>query len=174
MRNKVLTCAFYLTVETYNDMAFNDIFLHLLTGHLILLSDEFGSEDFCSAVFDGFLLTSFSRCVAFYPSFICPSKMIIFQTISVCFQGLTWSLFARGAFLFHFLLVSHRYTRFSCQNVFSFLMFCSKENVHRHTLRMLLHLHHKVLPSYMNTLMKTLEPPKQVGHIFFFFYWFFI
>lgn len=84
-------------VETYNDMAFGDIFLHLLMGHLTLLSDEFGSEDFCSVVFDGFLLTSFS----------------------------------------------------------------SKENVHRHTLRMLVHLHHKVLPSYMETLMKTLEPPKQ-------------
>ncbi|KAK7933269.1 hypothetical protein WMY93_004165 [Mugilogobius chulae] len=84
-------------VETYNDMAFGDIFLHLLTGHLTLLSDEFGSEEFCSVVFDGFLLTSFS----------------------------------------------------------------SKENVHRHTLRMLVHLHHKVLPSYMETLMKTLEPPKQ-------------
>uniref|UniRef100_A0A669DBC8 Negative elongation factor complex member B n=2 Tax=Oreochromis TaxID=8139 RepID=A0A669DBC8_ORENI len=84
-------------VETYNDMAFGDIFLHLLTGHLTLLSDEFGSEEFCSVVFDGFLLTSFS----------------------------------------------------------------SKENVHRHTLRMLLHLHHKMSPSYMETLMKTLEPPKQ-------------
>lgn len=50
-----------LTVDTYNDMAFGDIFLHLLTGHLTLLSDEFGSEDFCSVVFDSFLLTSFSR-----------------------------------------------------------------------------------------------------------------
>ncbi|XP_061674493.1 negative elongation factor B isoform X3 [Syngnathoides biaculeatus] len=84
-------------VETYNDMAFGDIFLHLLTGHLTLLSDEFGGEEFCSVVFDGFLLTTFS----------------------------------------------------------------SKENVHRHTLRMLLHLHSKVLPSFMETLMKTLEPPKQ-------------
>ncbi|CAL1616971.1 unnamed protein product [Knipowitschia caucasica] len=78
-------------------MAFGDLFLHLLTCHLTLLSDDFGSDDFCSVVFDGFLLTSFS----------------------------------------------------------------SKENVHRHTLRMLLHLHHKVLPSYMDTLLKTLEPPKQ-------------
>uniref|UniRef100_A0A8C6P3B7 Negative elongation factor complex member B n=1 Tax=Nothobranchius furzeri TaxID=105023 RepID=A0A8C6P3B7_NOTFU len=84
-------------LDTYNDMAFGDIFLHLLTGHLTLLSDEFGSEEFCSVVFDGFLLTSFS----------------------------------------------------------------SKENVHRHILRMLLHLHHKVLPSCLETLMKTLEPPKQ-------------
>lgn len=50
-----------LAVDTYNDMAFGDIFLHLLTGHLTLLSDEFGSEDFCSVVFDSFLLTSFSR-----------------------------------------------------------------------------------------------------------------
>uniref|UniRef100_A0A3P9JEN4 Negative elongation factor complex member B n=1 Tax=Oryzias latipes TaxID=8090 RepID=A0A3P9JEN4_ORYLA len=48
-------------VDSYNDMAFSDIFLHLLTGHLTLLSDEFGSGDFCSVVFDGFLLTSFSR-----------------------------------------------------------------------------------------------------------------
>ncbi|CAF91735.1 unnamed protein product, partial [Tetraodon nigroviridis] len=86
-------------VDTYNDMAFGDIFLHLLTGHLTLLSDEFGSEDFCSVVFDGFLLTSFS----------------------------------------------------------------SKENVHRHILRMLVHLHHKVAPSCMESLMKTLEPPKQVS-----------
>ncbi|TNN22718.1 Negative elongation factor B [Liparis tanakae] len=78
-------------------MAFGDIFLHLLTGHLTLLSDEFGTEDFCSVVFDGFLLTSFS----------------------------------------------------------------SKENVHRHALRIMLHLHHKLLPACMETLMKTLEPPKQ-------------
>ena len=63
------------TVETYNDMAFGDIFLHLLTGHLTLLSDEFGSEEFCSVVFDGFLLTSFSRCVdsyRFYDIIACP------------------------------------------------------------------------------------------------------
>ncbi|XP_071259752.1 negative elongation factor B-like isoform X2 [Salvelinus alpinus] len=84
-------------VETYNDMAFGDIFLHLLTAHLTLLSDEFGTEEFCSAVFDGFLLTSFS----------------------------------------------------------------SKENVHRHNLRLLLHLHQKVLPSCVETLVKTLEPSKQ-------------
>nr|AAQ91228.1 cofactor of BRCA2 [Danio rerio] len=84
-------------VDTYNDMAFGDIFLHLLTGHLTLLSDEFGTKEFCTAVFDNFLLTSFS----------------------------------------------------------------SKENVHRHCLRLLNHLHQKVLPTYMETLMKTLEPPKQ-------------
>uniref|UniRef100_A0A8C1J3Z8 Negative elongation factor complex member B n=1 Tax=Cyprinus carpio TaxID=7962 RepID=A0A8C1J3Z8_CYPCA len=84
-------------VDTYNDMAFGDIFLHLLTGHLTLLSDEFGSEEFCTAVFDNFLLTSFS----------------------------------------------------------------SKENVHRHCLRLLNHLQQKVLASYMETVMKTLEPPKQ-------------
>ncbi|XP_029493353.2 negative elongation factor B-like isoform X3 [Oncorhynchus nerka] len=84
-------------VETYNDMAFGDIFLHLLTAHLTLLSDEFGTEEFCSAVFDGFLLNSFS----------------------------------------------------------------SKDNVHRHNLRLLLHLHQKVLPSCVETLVKTLEPSKQ-------------
>ncbi|XP_024255780.1 negative elongation factor B isoform X3 [Oncorhynchus tshawytscha] len=84
-------------VETYNDMASGDIFLHLLTAHLTLLSDEFGNEEFCSAVFDGFLLNSFS----------------------------------------------------------------SKDNVHRHNLRLLLHLHQKVLPSCVETLVKTLEPSKQ-------------
>uniref|UniRef100_A0A8C7US16 Negative elongation factor complex member B n=1 Tax=Oncorhynchus mykiss TaxID=8022 RepID=A0A8C7US16_ONCMY len=88
-------------VETYNDMAFGDIFLHLLTAHLTLLSDEFGTEEFCSAVFDGFLLNSFS----------------------------------------------------------------SKDNVHRHNLRLLLHLHQKVLPSCVETLVKTLEPSKQVGKL---------
>ncbi|XP_076126586.1 negative elongation factor B [Alosa pseudoharengus] len=84
-------------VETHNDTAFGDIFLHLLTGHLTLLSDEFGAEEFCAAVFDTFLLTSCS----------------------------------------------------------------SKENVHRHTLRLLNHLCLKVQPSVMETLVKTLEPPKQ-------------
>ena len=48
-------------METLKDMAFGDIFLHLLTGHLPLLSDEFNTEEFCTAVFDGFLLTSYSR-----------------------------------------------------------------------------------------------------------------
>lgn len=43
------------------------------------------------------------------------------------------------------------------------LLSSSKENVHRHILRMLLHLHHKVAPSYMESLIKTLEPPKQVS-----------
>uniref|UniRef100_A0A8C2KGX1 Negative elongation factor complex member B n=1 Tax=Cyprinus carpio TaxID=7962 RepID=A0A8C2KGX1_CYPCA len=90
-------CVCVCAVDTYNDMAFGDIFLHLLTGHLTLLSDEFGSEEFCTAVFDNFLLTSFS----------------------------------------------------------------SKENVHRHCLRLLNHLQQKVLASYMETVMKTLEPPKQ-------------
>lgn len=43
------------------------------------------------------------------------------------------------------------------------ILSASKENVHRHILRMLVHLHHKVAPSYMESLMKTLEPPKQVS-----------
>ena len=53
-----------VTVDTHNDMAFGDIFLHLLSGHLTLLSDEFGSQEFCSVIFDRFLLTSFSRSAA--------------------------------------------------------------------------------------------------------------
>ncbi|MXQ97888.1 hypothetical protein E5288_WYG003995 [Bos mutus] len=45
-------------VETFGDLAFGDIFLHLLTGSLALLADEFALEDFCSSLFDGFLLTA--------------------------------------------------------------------------------------------------------------------
>ncbi|MGH0167448.1 UNVERIFIED_CONTAM: hypothetical protein FKN15_052502 [Acipenser sinensis] len=86
-------------LETYNDMAFSDVFLHLFTGSFTLLSDEFGAEEFCNAVFDGFFLMSFS----------------------------------------------------------------SKENVHRHILRLILHLHHKILPSRLESLIKTLEPSKQTS-----------
>ncbi|XP_064420477.1 negative elongation factor B isoform X2 [Latimeria chalumnae] len=84
-------------IETYNDMSFNDIFLHLFTGNLTLLSEEFATEEFCNGIFDGFFLTSFT----------------------------------------------------------------SKENVHRHVLRLLLQLHHKVLPSKLESLKKTLSPSKQ-------------
>ncbi|XP_059850044.1 negative elongation factor B isoform X2 [Hypanus sabinus] len=84
-------------VETYNGMAFSDIFLHLFTSHLTLLTEEFAEEDFCTALFDGFILATFS----------------------------------------------------------------SKENVHRHVLRLLLHLHHKIAPSKMISLQKALEPTKQ-------------
>lgn len=48
-------------VETFSDLAFNDIFLHLLTGNLTLLSDEFALEEFCTSLFDGFFLTACSR-----------------------------------------------------------------------------------------------------------------
>ncbi|XP_029468517.1 negative elongation factor B [Rhinatrema bivittatum] len=83
-------------VETFNDSAFTDIFLHLLTSNLTLLSDEFGLEEFCSALFDGFFLASSAK----------------------------------------------------------------KENVHRHVLRLLLHLHHKVAPAKLEALQKALEPTK--------------
>lgn len=83
--------------ETFNDLAFSDIFLHLLTGNLTLLADEFAQEEFCSSLFDNFFLATCSR----------------------------------------------------------------KENVHRHTLRLLLHLHHKVAPAKLETLQKSLEPTKQ-------------
>lgn len=49
------------TVETFGDLAFSDIFLHLLTGSLALLADEFALEDFCSSLFDGFFLTASPR-----------------------------------------------------------------------------------------------------------------
>ncbi|XP_047554659.1 negative elongation factor B [Lutra lutra] len=48
-------------VETFGDLAFGDIFLHLLTGNLALLADEFALEDFCRSLFDGFLLTASPR-----------------------------------------------------------------------------------------------------------------
>ncbi|NXE40441.1 NELFB factor, partial [Ptilorrhoa leucosticta] len=40
---------------------------------------------------------------------------------------------------------------------------CRKENVHRHVLRLLLHLHHKVAPAKLESLQKALEPTKQSG-----------
>uniref|UniRef100_A0A1D5PNU5 Negative elongation factor complex member B n=1 Tax=Gallus gallus TaxID=9031 RepID=A0A1D5PNU5_CHICK len=86
-------------VETFSDLAFSDIFLHLLTGNLTLLGDEFAVEEFCTSLFDGFFLTACSR----------------------------------------------------------------KENVHRHVLRLLLHLHHKVVPAKLESLQKALEPTKQSG-----------
>uniref|UniRef100_A0A8C7TRS8 Negative elongation factor complex member B n=1 Tax=Oncorhynchus mykiss TaxID=8022 RepID=A0A8C7TRS8_ONCMY len=48
-------------VETHNEMAFGDIFLHLLTGHLTLLSDEFGTEEFCSA--ENLIIIHFCKCI---------------------------------------------------------------------------------------------------------------
>uniref|UniRef100_G1RD81 Negative elongation factor complex member B n=1 Tax=Nomascus leucogenys TaxID=61853 RepID=G1RD81_NOMLE len=50
-----------LSLETFGDLAFGDIFLHLLTGNLALLADEFALEDFCSSLFDGFFLTLYSQ-----------------------------------------------------------------------------------------------------------------
>ncbi|KAL8174407.1 UNVERIFIED_CONTAM: hypothetical protein K2H54_043988 [Gekko kuhli] len=85
--------------ETFNDLAFGDIFLHLFTGNLTLLADEFAQEEFCTSLFDNFFLAACSR----------------------------------------------------------------KENVHRHVLRLLLHLHHKVAPAQLETLQKSLEPTKQSG-----------
>ncbi|KAM4663359.1 negative elongation factor B [Discoglossus pictus] len=85
--------------ETFNDSATADIFLHLFTSNLTLLSEEFGSEEFCTSIFDNFFLT-----------------------------------------------------------------YCAKkENVHRHVLRLLLHLHHKVAPTKMESLQKALEPSKTSG-----------
>uniref|UniRef100_A0A8P0SNC6 Negative elongation factor complex member B n=1 Tax=Canis lupus familiaris TaxID=9615 RepID=A0A8P0SNC6_CANLF len=86
-------------VETFGDLAFGDIFLHLLMGNLALLADEFALEDFCRSLFDGFLLTASPR----------------------------------------------------------------KENVQRHVLRLLIHLHHRVAPSKLEALRKALEPTGQGG-----------
>lgn len=40
-----------------------------------------------------------------------------------------------------------------------------KENVHRHVLRLILHLHHKVAPAKLESLQKALEPTKQVRRV---------
>lgn len=40
---------------------------------------------------------------------------------------------------------------------------CRKENVQRHVLRLLLHLHHRVAPARLQALQKALEPTGQVG-----------
>ncbi|KAG8541837.1 hypothetical protein GDO81_028155 [Engystomops pustulosus] len=85
--------------ETYNDTGFTDIFLHLFTSNLTLLSEEFGSEEFCGHIFEGFFLVSLTK----------------------------------------------------------------KENIHRHVLRLLLHLHHKVAPTKLESLQKALEPTKTVS-----------
>ena len=41
--------------------------------------------------------------------------------------------------------------------------FSRKENVHRHALRLLIHLHPRVAPSKLEALQKALEPTGQVG-----------
>ncbi|XP_072285861.1 negative elongation factor B [Pyxicephalus adspersus] len=53
-----------------------------------------------------------------------------------------------------------------CNQIFDgfFLPACTKkENIHKHVLRLVLHLHHKVAPSKMESLQKALEPPKTSG-----------
>lgn len=43
------------------------------------------------------------------------------------------------------------------------MAFSRKENVHRHALRLLIHLHPRVAPSKLEALQKALEPTGQVG-----------
>lgn len=115
--------------EAFGDLAFGDIFLHLLTGNLALLADEFALEDFCSSLFDGFLLTASPR-------------------YSGCGAGRPGSP------------VGPRSPRSPCSAVASS---SRKENVQRHALRLLLHLHHRVAPARLQALQKALEPTGQVG-----------
>lgn len=110
-------------VETFSDLAFGDIFLHLLTGNLALLADEFALDDFCSILFEGFLLTASPRSA-----------------------GWVWGGVGPGSGLGPVAAVASS----------------RKENVQRHTLRLLLHLHHRVAPSRLQALQKALEPTGQV------------
>lgn len=48
-------------VRTEGDLTWDDTFLHPFTSQLIGMADEFSSEDFCSLVFDSFLLRSVTR-----------------------------------------------------------------------------------------------------------------
>ncbi|XP_046566584.1 negative elongation factor B-like [Haliotis rubra] len=49
-------------IHCENDRAYDDIFLHSLISHLIHMVDDFAmSEEFCSAVFDDFLLVGLSK-----------------------------------------------------------------------------------------------------------------
>lgn len=116
-------------VETFSDLAFGDIFLHLLTGNLALLADEFALDDFCSSLFEGFLLTASPR-----------------------YQG--WG---RGA------CAGGRSPGLEGAGPAAVSASSRKENVQRHTLRLLLHLHHRVAPSRLQALQKALEPTGQVG-----------
>ncbi|NWH37724.1 NELFB factor, partial [Chloropsis hardwickii] len=60
-RNKNAFLRLLPALGKFFDLAFSDIFLHLLTGNLTLLSDEFALEEFCTSLFDGFFLTACSR-----------------------------------------------------------------------------------------------------------------
>lgn len=117
-------------VETFSDLAFGDIFLHLLTGNLALLAEEFALEDFCSSLFDGFLLTASPR---------------YGQGAGTAGQAERCVGRGAGGPAAH-PLASRR-----------------KENVQRHVLRLLLHLHHRVAPARLQALQKVLEPSGQVS-----------
>lgn len=127
-----------LAVETFGDLAFSDIFLHLLTGNLALLADEFALEDFCSSLFDGFLLTASPR----YPSS----------------RSIPTAAGPEGS--------GHRVQLGAgrpCSHLPPAVASSRKENVQRHVLRLLIHLHQRVAPSKLEALQKALEPTGQVG-----------
>lgn len=126
-------------VETFGDLAFGDIFLHLLMGNLALLADEFALEDFCRSLFDGFLLTASPRCP--------PSACVRAALTGGPGAGRAAQLGREGAAL-------------SPQCCWAS---SRKESVQRHALRLLIHLHHRVAPSKLEALRKALEPTGQVG-----------
>ncbi|PIK62052.1 putative negative elongation factor B [Apostichopus japonicus] len=62
LRNKeALTRILPKVVRTEGDLTWDDNFLHPFTSQLIGMSDDFSSEEFCSLVFDSFLLKSVTR-----------------------------------------------------------------------------------------------------------------
>lgn len=57
MKDRVAVCNIIpVLVHCENERAYEDTFLHSLISFLIAMSDEFAHDDFCSVVFDDYLL----------------------------------------------------------------------------------------------------------------------
>lgn len=57
MKDRVAACNIIpVLVHCENERAYEDTFLHSLISFLIAMSDEFAHDDFCSVVFDDYLL----------------------------------------------------------------------------------------------------------------------
>lgn len=62
MKDRVAACNIIpVLVHCENERAYEDTFLHSLISFLIAMSDEFAHDDFCSVVFDDYLLPGISR-----------------------------------------------------------------------------------------------------------------
>lgn len=65
MKDRVAACNIIpVLVHCENERAYEDTFLHSLISFLIAMSDEFAHDDFCSVVFDDYLLVR--TCIYMY------------------------------------------------------------------------------------------------------------